>query len=147
MPKPGQKSMMIWSKMQKLEKGRVFRADTQWWKQHHPSDGCPVALGQLRVPHPPIMKRIGHQMPLFYFFADRRRCCKKLCYKGHHGQRPKSRQNSLEYTASRRPMKSLIWAATVCAGYLIRIIPLLEKLDHFLTLSAVAILFNLQKSY
>ena len=132
--------------MQKLEKGRVLRADTTVVETNitHPTDAR-LLWDSVRV-LTRIMERIRHQMPLFYFgFADRRRCCKKLCYKITMVKGPKAEKTRLKlYRRLIKAANEVFDMSCNCLRWVPDsnnpvLVALLEKLDHFLTLSAVAI--------
>jgi len=89
--------LVEFAKMQKLEKGRLVRADTTVVETNiaYPTDAR-LLWDSVRV-LTRTMERIGRQMPLFDFgFADRRRCCKKLCYKITMVKGPKADKTRLK---------------------------------------------------
>jgi transposase, IS5 family len=138
--------LVEFSKMQKLEKGRILRADTTVVETNitHPTDAR-LLWDSVRV-LTRIMGRISHQMPLFYFgFADRRRCCKKLCYKITMVKGPKADKTRLKlYRRLIKAANEVFDMSCNCLHWVPDsnnpvLVALLEKLDHFLTLSAVAI--------
>jgi transposase, IS5 family len=138
--------LIEFAKMQKLEKGRLARADTTVVETNiaYPTDARLLWDGVRVLTR--TMERIRRQMPLFDFgFADRRRCCKKLCYKITMVKGPKADKTRLKlYRRLIRVANEVFEMGCNCLGWApdsdnLVVMALLEKLDDFLTLSAVAI--------
>jgi IS5 family transposase len=134
------------AKDRKLEKGQLLRADTTVVETNitYPTDAR-LLWDSIRV-LTRIMKRIRNQLPLLDFgFANRTRCSKKLCYKITMAKGPNAgKVRKKQYRRLIKVANEVFEMGSVCYNSLPdldspRIMTLLDQLDHFLTLSAVAI--------
>jgi IS5 family transposase len=130
----------------KLEKGRKLRADTTVVQTNiaYPTD-AQLLWDSVRV-LTRIMERIREQLPMFDFgFANRTRCSKKLCYQITllKGPSAKKKRRKL-YRRLIKVVNEVFDMACACHHQApdcndLHVMALLEQLDHFLTLAAVAI--------
>lgn len=130
----------------KLEKGRKLRTDTTVVQTNiaYPTD-AQLLWDSVRV-LTRIMERIREHLPMFDFgFANRTRCSKKLCYQITLLKGPDAKKKRRKLYRRLIKVVNEVFAMA-CACYYqapdcndLHVMALLEQLDHFLTLAAVAI--------
>ena len=134
------------AKERKLETGRQLRADTTVIETNiaYPTDAR-LLWDSIRV-LTRIMGRIREQLPMFDFgFANRTRCSKKLCYKITMVKGPNAdKKRRKHYRRLIKLANEVFDMGCACHHQVpdcddLCLMGLLQELDHFLTLAAVAI--------